>query len=70
MASITNESGGRRTIQFVGSDGKRRSVRLGKVSKRTAEAINARMEDRNQSANEKNEPHQHVERRQEARRWR
>mgnify|MGYP001794642795 CR=1 FL=1 len=44
MASITNEPGGRRTIQFVGIDGKRRSVRLGKTSKQTAEAIKLRIE--------------------------
>ena len=45
MASITNESGGRRTIQFVGTDGKRRSIRLGQVSKRHAQAIKAKVED-------------------------
>ena len=45
MASITNETNGRRTIQFVGTDGKRRSVRLGKVSKRLAEACKLRIED-------------------------
>jgi integrase len=44
MASITREPNGRRTIQFVGGDGKRRSVRLGKVSQRTAEAIKVRIE--------------------------
>ena len=45
MASITNEPNGRRTIQFVGIDGKRRSVRLGKVSKRVAEAVKLHVED-------------------------
>ena len=35
MASITNSSG-RRTIQFVGADGKRRSIRLGKMDGRSA----------------------------------
>lgn len=44
MASITRESNGRRTIQFVGSDGKRRSIRLGKLSQRLAEAIKFRVE--------------------------
>jgi integrase len=44
MASITREKNGRRTIQFVGADGKRRSIRLGKVSQRTAEAIKTRVE--------------------------
>ncbi len=44
MASITRESNGRRTIQFVGSDGKRRSIRLGKMSQRTAEAVRGHVE--------------------------
>ncbi len=44
MASISREPGGRRTIQFVGGDGKRRSIRLGKVSHRTAEAVKVRIE--------------------------
>jgi integrase len=44
MASISRESKGRRTIQFVGADKKRRSIRLGKVSQRTAEATKVRVE--------------------------
>ena len=36
---ISKDPNGRRTIQFVGSDGKRRSIRLGKVSQRQAEAV-------------------------------
>lgn len=44
MASISRESNGRRTIQFVGVDGKRRSIRLGKVSQRAAEAVKVRVE--------------------------
>jgi len=44
MASITNEPNGRRTIQFVGADGKRRSIRLGKVSKRIAAAVKVKVE--------------------------
>ena len=47
MGSISTEPGGRRTIQFVGSDGKRRSIRLGKVSQRTAEAVKYRVEQLN-----------------------
>lgn len=47
MASITTEPGGRRTIQFVGRDGKRRSIRLGKVSQRIAEAVKVRVEQLN-----------------------
>lgn len=44
MASITKESNGRKTIQFVGTDNKRRSIRLGKVSQRVAEAVKMRVE--------------------------
>ena len=44
MASITTQSNGRRVVQFVGGDGKRRSVRLGKVSLRSAESIRYRVE--------------------------
>ncbi len=43
MASITF-SGGRATIQFVDVDTKRKSIRLGSVPKRTAEAIKLRVE--------------------------
>jgi len=44
MASISREPGGRRTIQFVGRDKKRRSIRLGKCPQRTAEAIKVKVE--------------------------
>ncbi len=44
MASITREANSRRTIQFVGADKKRRSIRLGKVSQRTGEAVKVRVE--------------------------
>ncbi len=44
MASISRQPGGRRTIQFVGRDNRRRSVRLGKVSQRAAEAVKVRVE--------------------------
>ena len=44
MASISKEPGGRRTIQFVGADRKRRSIRLGKTPHRTAEAIKVKVE--------------------------
>ena len=43
MASITQESNGRKTVQFVAADGKRKSVRLGKMSIRDAEAIRRRI---------------------------
>ncbi len=44
MASISREKNGRRSIQFVGPDKKRRTVRLGKTSQRTAEAVKVRVE--------------------------
>src|SRR5262249_41363707 len=44
MASISKSPNGCRTIQFVGGDGRRRSLRLGKVSQRQAEAIKFRVE--------------------------
>jgi hypothetical protein len=44
MASITRERNGRRTIQFVAADGRRRSIRLDKVSQRTAEAVKTRVQ--------------------------
>ncbi len=46
MASISHDKAtGRRTIQFVAADGKRKSIRLGKVNKRQAEAAKLRIED-------------------------
>ena len=47
MASITKESNGNRVIQFVAGDGKRRSIRLGKLSQRKAEGVKLRVEDLN-----------------------
>jgi integrase len=47
MASITAEPNGRRTIQFVGKDAKRRSIRLGKCPQKTAEAVKVRIEQLN-----------------------
>ena len=44
MASITRESNGRKTIQFVASDKRRRSLRLGKYSMRTAETVRVHVE--------------------------
>jgi integrase len=43
MASITNTKG-RRTIQVVGADGKRRPIRLGKCDGQTAEGIKIHVE--------------------------
>ena len=45
MASISKQPNGRKTIQFVAPDGKRRSIRLGKVSLRTAESLKLLVED-------------------------
>ena len=46
MASVTHDKKtGRRTIQFVGADGKRRSIRLGKVSAKQAESAKLHLED-------------------------
>ncbi len=44
MASISRASNGHRLIQFMATTGKRRTVRLGKVSQRTAEEIRVRVE--------------------------
>ena len=44
MASISKQPNGAKTIQFVGADGKRRSIRLGKASVRDAEKFKARIE--------------------------
>lgn len=44
MASIAKEANGRRTIQFIGRDGKRHSVRLGKVPQKMAESVKLKIE--------------------------
>lgn len=44
MASISREKNGRRTIQFVAPNGKRKSIRLGKTPQRTAEAVKIKVE--------------------------
>ncbi len=45
MASINNRPNGRRWIQFTGADGKRHTVRLGKVPSRSALAVKVKVED-------------------------
>src|SRR5262245_26366039 len=50
MASISREPNGRRTIQFVASDGKRKTIRLGKVSRRIAEEVRVKVEALNAAA--------------------
>ena len=44
MAIISKDDGGKRRILFVGPDKKRRTIRLGKVSQRAAEAVKFRIE--------------------------
>ena len=44
MASVSNDGGGLRRIQFIHPDGRRPSIRLGKVSQRFAEAFARRVE--------------------------
>ena len=44
MASISRQPNGRKTIQFVGADKRRRSIRLGKVSMRKATAVKIKVE--------------------------
>jgi len=44
MASITRQSNGRRLIQFMGADGTRKSLRLGVIPQRTAEAVRVHVE--------------------------
>jgi integrase len=44
MASISRESNGRKTIQFIGTDKKRRSLRLGKASLEYARTIKNHVE--------------------------
>jgi integrase len=44
MASISTSANGTRTVQFVGQDGKRRSIRLGRVPLKTAEEVRRRVE--------------------------
>jgi len=50
MASVSKQPNGRRCIQFVAKDGKRRSIRLGKTSQRQAESIKIRVEALNSAA--------------------
>ena len=44
MASISCDPGGQRRILFVAPDGKRKTVRLGKLAQRDAESIKFRIE--------------------------
>src|SRR5438309_594970 len=44
MASLSNDKGGRRRILFVGPGGKRKSIRLGVVPVKQAEAVKLKVE--------------------------
>jgi integrase len=44
MASVISDSNGRKRIQFVASDGSRRTIRLGKATIRQAETIKGKIE--------------------------
>ncbi len=44
MASVVSDPNGRKRILFVDSDGARRTIRLGKVDIKTAEAIKIKVE--------------------------
>lgn len=45
MASITTKPNGYRQVQFYNAAGKRKTIRLGKISKRFAESVKFRIED-------------------------
>lgn len=47
MASISCDGAGRRTVRFVGADSKRRTTRLGPVSKKAAETVRGHVEQLN-----------------------
>ena len=47
MASISCDKAGRRTVQFMGADGKRRTIRLGTMPKKTAETVRHHVEQLN-----------------------
>jgi integrase len=44
MASVVNDSGGRKRIQFTGHDGKRQTIRLGKMDRKSAQSFRLRVE--------------------------
>ncbi len=44
MASISRDANGTRRIQFVAKDGKRKAIRLGKVTQRQAETVQVKVE--------------------------
>lgn len=45
MASIVKQATGRREVQFMGIDGKRRTIRLGRVDQKVADTVRVRVEE-------------------------
>ena len=58
MASLSTDANGRRRLQVVDRDGKRHSIRLGRVAKRHAETVRAHVEELVGSQRTGNEPAQ------------
>ena len=50
MASISTDKKGKKRIQFVAPDGKRKTIRLGKMPKKAVEAIKTKVEALNAAA--------------------
>jgi len=50
VASIGKDPGGRRRILFIAADGKRKTIRLGRVNQRTAVAVKVKVEALNTAA--------------------
>jgi hypothetical protein len=44
MASVINDTNGRRRIQFVAPDGSRKAIRLGKIDRKSADSISRHVE--------------------------
>ena len=57
LASLSNDPGGRRRIQFVDGEGNRKSIRLGKLTKRAAETVKHHVEQLNGAAITQTTPH-------------
>ena len=56
MASLSSDARGNRTIQFLDGEGKRRTVRLGKMPIKQAETIKHKLETARQRAGVGGEP--------------
>jgi integrase len=60
MASISTDKAGNRTVQFVGADRKRRSVRLGKMLMKDVQTIRGKVETLNSAKCNHTNPPDHV----------